>query len=175
VIEDDLMIFPVAIGWSSDLDIGQGVKSFENPGRYLRQGIEDTGSYLLVLKLERERLIKIGRLGEVMFREGYYIYVGSAMRNLRARIERHRRKGKKLHWHIDYLTWVADGFDSIPIRSSQRQECEIAQAMSSLMKIGPSGFGSSDCRCLTHLFWSERNPVQMGAFHRLLQTISIAC
>ena len=169
------MIFPVAIGWSSGLTMGYGVEIFENPWQYLRHGIKDTGSYLLVLRLERERLVKIGRLGEVMFQGGYYIYVGSAMRNLRARIERHRRKGKKLHWHIDYLTQVADGLDSIPIRSSQRQECEIAQAISSIMKIGPSGFGSSDCRCLTHLFWSERNPIQIEAFHRLLQTTTISC
>ncbi len=159
------MIFPAAIGWKADLIMGQGVRI---PWQYLGKGTGDTGSYLLVLRLERKRLLKVGRLGEVMFQEGYYIYVGSAMRNLRARIERHRRKRKKLHWHIDYLTRVADGLDSIAIISPQRQECEIAQGISSFMKMGPSGFGSSDCRCLTHLFWIERNPVQMEAFYRIL-------
>jgi sugar fermentation stimulation protein A len=166
------MIFPAAIGWKADLIMGQGVRI---PWQYLGKGTADTGSYLLVLRLERKRLLKIGRLGEVMFQEGYYIYVGSAMRNLRARIERHRRKRKKLHWHIDYLTRVADGLDSIPIISAQRQECEIAQAISSFMKMGPSGFGSSDCRCLTHLFWIEKNPVHMEAFYKLLQKNTMAC
>ena len=166
---NDLMILPVAIEWKSDLSIGQEIKVLEIPWEYLEQEIKDRGSYLLVLRLEREKLIEVGRLGKLIFQKGYYIYVGSAMSNLRARIERHRQKRKKKHWHIDYLTQVTDGFLSIPIRSSQRQECEIAQSLSSIMKSGPSGFGSSDCHCLTHLFYSEKNPLQVEAFHNVLQ------
>ena len=168
-VRNDLMILPVAIEWKSDLSIGQEVKSLEIPWEYLTQEIKDRGSYLLILTLEREKFIKIGRLGKLMFQKGYYIYVGSAMSNLRARIKRHRQKRKKMHWHIDYLTHVADGFLSIPIRSSQRQECEIAKSLFSIMKSGPSGFGSSDCHCLTHLFWSEKNPLQTETFHNVLQ------
>jgi sugar fermentation stimulation protein A len=163
------MILPVAIEWKSDLSVGQEVKILKIPWDYLRQEIGDRGSYLLVLELGREKRIEIGRLGKVMFQKGYYIYVGSAMSNLRARIKRHRQKRKKMHWHIDYLTQEADGFLSIPIRSCQRHECEIAQALSSIMKSGPPGFGSSDCRCLTHLFRSEKNPLHAGSFHDVLQ------
>jgi len=67
----------------------------EIPWDYLRQEIKDRGSYLLVLKIEKEKLIEIGRLGKFWFQKGYYIYVGSAMNSLRARIERHRQKRKK--------------------------------------------------------------------------------
>jgi len=168
-VRNDLMILPVAIERKSDLSIYQNVKILKIPWDYLQNEVKDRGSYLLVLKLERQKLIEVGRLGKLMFQKGYYIYVGSAMSNLRARIERHRQKRKKMHWHIDYLTKVADGFFSIPIRSSQRQECEIAQSLSSIIKSGPSGFGSSDCKCLTHLFWSEKNPLQIEAFHNVLQ------
>lgn len=168
-VQNDVRIVPVAIGWESDLTIGQGVRILEVPWEYLKQEIKDTGSYLLVLRLEKDRLMKIGRLGKILFQKGYYIYVGSAMRNLRARIERHRGKRKKMYWHVDWLTLVADGFLSIPIRSSQRQECEIAQALSSIMTSGPSGFGSSDCQCPTHLFWAERSPLEIEAFHNVLQ------
>lgn len=168
-VRNDIMILPVAIEWRSDLTLRQEIKILEIPWEYLDQEIKDKGSYLLVLRLEREKLIKIGRLDTLMFQKGYYIYVGSAMSNLRARIKRHRQKRKKEHWHIDYLTQVADGFLSMPIRSSQRQECEIAQALSSIMKSGPSGFGSSDCQCLTHLFWDEKDPLQAEAFHNVLQ------
>jgi sugar fermentation stimulation protein A len=148
-VRNDLMILPVAIEWKSDLRISQNVKLLEIPWDYLKHEVKDRGSYLLVLKLERQKLIEVGRLGKFMFQKGYYIYVGSAMSNLRARIKRHKQKRKKMHWHIDYLTRVTDGFLSILIRSSQRQECEIAQALSSILKSGPPGFGSSDCRCLT--------------------------
>jgi len=168
-VTNDLMILPVAIEWKSDLSIGQEVKILEIPWDYLRQEIEDRGSYLLVLQLGKKELIEIGQRGKVMFQKGYYIYVGSAMSNLSARIRRHSQQGKKMHWHIDYLTQVADGSVSLPIRSSQRRECEIAQALSSIMKSGPPGFGSSDCHCSTHLFWSEKNPLDTGSFHDILQ------
>jgi sugar fermentation stimulation protein A len=168
-VRNDLIILPVAIEWKSDLSISQKVKTLEIPWDYLQHEVKDRGSYLLVLKSERLKLIEVGRLGKFMFQKGYYIYVGSAMSNLRARIKRHRQKRKKIHWHIDYLTQFTDEFLAIPIRSSQRQECEIAQALSSIMKGGPPGFGSSDCKCLTHLFWSEKIPLQMEAFHNVLQ------
>jgi len=168
-VRNDLMILPIAIEWKSDLSISQNVKTLEIPWDYLQHEVKDRGSYLLVLQLERQKLIEVGRLGKFMFQKGYYIYVGSAMSNLRARVKRHRQKRKKMHWHIDYLTHVTDGFLSILIRSSQRQECEIARSLSSIMKSGFSHFGSSDCKCLTHLFWSEKNPLHMEAFHNVLQ------
>ena len=168
-VRNDLMILAVTIEWKSDLSIGQEVRILEIPWGYLRQEIGDRGSYLLVLELGKEKLIEIGRLGKVLFQKGYYIYVGSAMNNLSARIKRHRQKRKKMHWHIDYLTQEADGLLSLPIRSSQRHECEIAEALSSIMKSGPPGFGSSDCHCLTHLFRSEKNPLHIEGFHDVLQ------
>jgi sugar fermentation stimulation protein A len=173
-VRNDLRILPVAVGWGSDLTIGQHVRTLEIPWAYLQQEVKDSGSYLLVLKLHRERLLEIGGLGKVRLQKGSYIYVGSAMGNLRARIERHRRKRKRMHWHIDYLTQVADGLVSIPIRSSQRQECRIARALSAIVKPGPPGFGSSDCQCLTHLFWTEEDPLGMEAFHTVLHSFRMS-
>jgi len=168
-VKNDLMILPIAIEWKSDLSISQNVKTLEIPWDYLQHEVKDRGSYLLVLQLERQKRIEVGRLGKFMFQKGYYVYVGSAISNLRARIKRHRHKRKKMYWHIDYLTHVTDGFLSIPIRSSQRQECEIARSLSLIFKSGPSNFGSSDCKCLTHLFFSKKNPLHMEAFHNVLQ------
>jgi sugar fermentation stimulation protein A len=168
-LRNDLTILPVAIEWKSDLSISHRVKILEIPWDYLLQEIKDRGSYLLIIKLEVRQLIAVGRLGTFMFERGYYIYVGSAMSNLKARIKRHRQKRKKRHWHIDYLTVVADELISLPIRSNQRQECEIARALSSIVKGGPAGFGSSDCSCFTHLFRSEKSPLHMEVFHNVLQ------
>ncbi|MEW6356739.1 MAG: GIY-YIG nuclease family protein [Planctomycetota bacterium] len=129
----------------------------------------DRGSYLLLLYLKRQRNITIGGLGTVKFTNGYYIYVGSAMRNLSARIARHLRKRKRLYWHIDYLLQVADSVTPLPIRSSEKMECRIAEALASLLPPGPEGFGSSDCNCPTHLFRSKKNPLRSISFHNLLQ------
>jgi sugar fermentation stimulation protein A len=95
--------------------------------------------------------------------------VGSAMSGLSSRLARHRRKNKKIHWHIDYLTAEAGHVLPVPIRSSKRQECEIAGALSSIRQAGQRGFGSSDCECATHLFFSPTNPLESEDFHQLLQ------
>jgi sugar fermentation stimulation protein A len=131
--------------------------------------MQDRGSYLLILKMDSSLVLDVGQLGRLTFQKGYYLYVGSAMRNLAARIRRHLKKAKKQHWHIDYLTAHTSTIIPLPLRSSQRDECEIARAISSIMKPGPPGFGSSDCQCQTHLFFSETNPLHTRAFHDILQ------
>jgi sugar fermentation stimulation protein A len=165
----DVRVVPVAIGWKRDMSIGEEVKILEVPWGYLDREVADRGSYLLMLVLDRDKLVRVGQLGNMPFQKGHYIYVGSAMANLTARIERHKRIRKKEHWHIDYLTRAADSIVSFPIRSSRREECSIAQALSLILAPGPAGFGSSDCVCETHLFWHENNPLHLEAFHDLLQ------
>ena len=168
--KDHVMILPVAIEWRPDLTVGPEVKILEVPWGYLQEEIGDRGSYLLILSIDNGMALEIGRLGRLSFRRGYYLYVGSAMKNLEARIRRHLRKTKKHHWHIDCLTAHAGTIIPLPVRSSQRDECEIAKALSSIMQPGPPGFGSSDCQCQTHLFFSETNPLHSKAFHEVLQS-----
>ena len=62
-----------------------------------------SGSYVLLLYLADDRTIPVGRQGVLNFSAGCYAYVGSAMNGLYQRINRHLRKEKKRHWHIDYL------------------------------------------------------------------------
>ncbi|HDO19110.1 MAG TPA: DUF123 domain-containing protein, partial [Thermoplasmatales archaeon] len=47
------------------------------------------GSYAIVMRLDREQNIEVGSLGEIRFRRGYYLYVGSALNGLENRIKRH--------------------------------------------------------------------------------------
>ncbi|MDY6953202.1 MAG: DNA/RNA nuclease SfsA [Thermodesulfobacteriota bacterium] len=169
-VREKVRIVPVAIGWKKDLTLQKGIKVLDVPWEYLKQEVKDRGSYLLLLRLEKKRTIMVGQLKKLQFSKGYYIYVGSAMGNLSARMARHRRKDKSRHWHIDYLTEKAEGVTPIPVRSSQRLECDMAKALSAIMESGPAGFGSSDCKCPTHLFWSPENPLHTETFHRMLQS-----
>ena len=61
------------------------------------------GTYCLLIKIEKPSNIKVGKLGLISFRRGYYVYVGSALNNLEKRINRHLKAKKKKFWHIDYL------------------------------------------------------------------------
>ncbi len=96
----------------------------------------------------------VGALGSVTIRKGEYCYIGSAKNGLDQRIARHMSKDKKIHWHIDHLTIIADvieAFDTVSM-----EECELRKAAgSSGMVPAVKGFGCSDCRCDTHLLMSD--------------------
>jgi Uri superfamily endonuclease len=108
--------------------------------------------------LGTHQIISVGKLGEIAFPAGCYLYVGSALGpgGLRARLERHRRrlgKSKHAHWHIDYLRERATWAGAWGQATGERLECAWAAAMRSLpdVEVGAPGFGASDCRCQTHL------------------------
>jgi Uri superfamily endonuclease len=109
------------------------------------------GCYLLLLELITSQKIQIGKLGILFFKKGFYVYIGSAMNNLESRVKRHLRSEKKLHWHIDYLLKHARIIDVYYKESSKKKECIVADNFKNLEKI--LGFGCSDCKCKSHLFY----------------------
>jgi sugar fermentation stimulation protein A len=168
-VRRQVRVLPVAVGWNRDLTLQPETRLLEIPWSHLRREAVDRGAYLLLLRLRRKRRVQVGRLGEVTFAAGWYLYVGSAMANLTARIERHRRRRKRFHWHVDYLRDVADEVIPLPIRASSRQECALAADLQPLFGDGTPGFGCSDCGCASHLFGSAGDPLDRRDFHDLLQ------
>ncbi len=165
----DVPILPVTVEWRADLSLGSRTRLLEIPWDYIEREAQDRGSYLLLLRLPRKTEIEAGALGRVVFRPGYYVYAGSAMANLSARIERHKRLRKRPHWHIDYLRPHADELEALPIRASERLESKLADALAALFELGPKGFGCTDKDAPTHLFFSKTNPLDLRAFHDLLE------
>jgi len=102
--------------------------------------------------------IKVGKLGIIDFHPGFYAYVGSAQNNLEKRIERHLRVKKKIYWHIDYLLEKAEILNVFQVESIQKLECIIAEKLSKQFQSVPK-FGSSDCRCMSHLFYHDSRKV----------------
>jgi Uri superfamily endonuclease len=122
------------------------------------------GSYILVIRLKKEKIIKIGSLGNFLFSRGFYLYVGSAMGNtgsstLLNRVQRHflNKNEKKLHWHIDYLLADKNSFIAklYLIPSIQSLECIVAQELLEKCDDFIKNFGSSDCNCISHLFYFQ--------------------
>ena len=118
------------------------------------------GSYLLLIEIKKPMQTKIGDLGLINFDKGYYIYVGSAMNNLKKRVERHlnssslgREKDRK-HWHIDYLlsSSEAEISDIYYKEFEEKEECSVAEKVKRESFHEVKGFGSSDCKCESHLF-----------------------
>lgn len=121
------------------------------------------GVYVLVLELKKGGNHEIGKLGHVYFPAGFYCYTGSALNGLEARLERHLSQEKKLHWHIDYLlketpvvrVFYAEINVGLRLEQSQRDECRLARHL--LISFDHiKRFGSSDCRCPSHLVYSRK-------------------
>ncbi|MFC1966496.1 DUF123 domain-containing protein [Chloroflexota bacterium] len=111
------------------------------------------GSYILLIKLPEEKTISVGSLKAIRFARDYYAYVGSAMGGYKSRLNRYLKRNKKPHWHIDYLLQEASITDIILCETEHRVECAIAQALNRRFDAVP-GFGSSDCKCRSHLFFA---------------------
>jgi Uri superfamily endonuclease len=112
------------------------------------------GVYCLLILLDRDATIRVGALGRVRFPEGVYAYVGSAMSGIEGRVERHLRKVKRRRWHIDHLLSVARVVTVVSIPAQSREaECAVAAGLlgSPGTEVVVEGFGSSDCRCPSHL------------------------
>ncbi len=113
------------------------------------------GTYVLHILLTESQEITVGRLGRFYFPAGLYLYCGSARGSggIRARVGRHLRWSKALHWHVDYLLQQGAPTRVWYVVSAERLECAWARAMLHLPgALAPvAGFGSSDCACSTHL------------------------
>ncbi|WP_022834887.1 GIY-YIG nuclease family protein [Salisaeta longa] len=121
------------------------------------------GTYVLWLHADSVRTVTVGARGPVTLQPGWYAYVGSARGpgGLRARVQRHARRQKNAHWHIDYLrealtlrtVWLAYDASS--------HECTWAAALRThpVATSPRKGLGSSDCACPTHFIrWNAPMP-----------------
>ncbi len=113
----------------------------------------DAGLYIALFRLPRRRTLRIGRLGRFRFPAGYYAYVGSAQKNLQARVARHARQQKPLRWHIDYLSTHAPMVGALLLPVTKSAECRLAAALARHYPRPIAGFGASDCTCGGHLFY----------------------
>ena len=114
------------------------------------------GSYFLVIRLDEGKRIRTkGRSFEL--KPGYYVYVGSAMNSLEKRIERHFRREKKMHWHIDFFLAEAELLRAYLVPSAERLEETLSMEVS---RVGEpvGGFGAGDVRVNTNLYRFEGEP-----------------
>jgi sugar fermentation stimulation protein A len=167
--KEKISIIPLAVELRADLSMTSRVHLLDIPWNIVEKEARDRGCYVLILRLRENTPIAIGGLGEVKFRKGYYLYVGSARKNLGSRLERHRRMRKRLFWHVDFLRAVAEFHFAVPIRTQDVLECALARAVSEIAEWKIPGFGSSDCLCPSHLYGMAQDPLQSAAFISLLQ------
>jgi Uri superfamily endonuclease len=121
------------------------------------------GTYALVLNLPCSAAdVSVGRLGHFRFLAGWYVYAGSARGpgGLAARLARHLRTSKSLHWHVDYLRAQACPIEIWYTTGTRKRECAWTRALLALpgARIPVPRFGASDCRCVAHLVYFAAPP-----------------
>ena len=120
---------------------------------------KEPGIYTLILCLPGTERIEVGSLGGIHFPKGFYSYTGSARGpgGLK-RLDRHAAVTKGINktrrWHIDYLLPRCQLWHETITRTDLDLECSIARAIGERLVCVPR-FGCSDCRCASHLHYSE--------------------
>ena len=117
------------------------------------------GTYTLLLACKRPFKLRIGKLGLANVEKGNYLYTGSALGtgavSLEQRVTRHRRRNKRVKWHVDYLTVHREIaiVNVICTETDRRLECQISQQILSDLNGKPiiQRAGASDCKCSGHL------------------------
>lgn len=162
-----------ALRWTPDLDVPESVRLLPSPLYILDEEAGNRGDYLLVLRMNETEDVEIGKKGKIRFPKGYYVYTGSAAKNLDQRMARHRRLRKGMHWHIDWLRQKADWVGCIPVRTAEDLEHRLAAAVSRIADWQIPGFGCTDCRCASHLFGFREDPMHMPAFVQIEEDFEI--
>lgn len=158
-----------SVGWNDRFSLPEPGRQLIYPGYILERENHDSGSYMVVLQVPEEKNAYIGALGTITFVPGYYVYVGSAKRNLAARLARHRRVRKKMHWHLDYLRPITIVTATIPIRTADDLEHRLSHRLEDIAERHIDHFGCTDCGCPSHLFYFTADPVHCKAFIEMLE------
>jgi len=145
------------------------------------------GNYTLIVLLKSPSRIAAPSHDWSYLRKGYYAYTGSAVGkgavNLRHRVDRHLRRKKTKHWHIDHLLACrkAKVTAVVTCASAVNRECRINKAIQSIRgaTVPMKGFGASDCQenCKSHLAYFGQNDIYEAiteAYERLSRKVRAA-
>jgi sugar fermentation stimulation protein A len=136
----------------------------------------EKGIYCLIIRCSSPASIHCSKFKDILFPAGYYYYIGSAQKNLNARLERHAGRKKRIHWHIDYLTTNKNfNVTEILIFKNKKKSYECFLSKDFLINFKPEiiapGFGNSDChKCESHLYYRKKK-IPYNHFISLYQSI----
>jgi Uri superfamily endonuclease len=128
------------------------------------------GGYLLLIHLKYPLEVKT-RSKKFQLSSGWYVYVGSAMNTLLGRLHHHEGRKRKPFWHIDFLLQEADLRYAFLLPWNQPLESLISSRISGRPI---PGFGASDVREDSHLFWySEEYAALSDVFETIHSLIKV--
>jgi Uri superfamily endonuclease len=141
----------------------------ENEGLLILEALPTRGNYTLIILLESPSRIAVPSHSWSWLKKGYYAYTGSAVGkgavSLRHRVDRHLRRKKTKHWHIDHLLSCPKAKVTAVVACARtvNRECGINKVIQSIRgaTVPIKGFGASDCQqnCKSHLVYLGEDDV----------------
>jgi Uri superfamily endonuclease len=122
----------------------------------------EKGVYCLIL-FNGPCTIQVGALGNLAFPGGWYVYTGSAqgpggLKRVKRHISLAASDRQTKRWHIDYL--LGDPgvtlLSTLCAHTTRLVECDLATSVGG---VPVTGFGCSDCHCISHLSYFDADPV----------------
>lgn len=137
-------------------EVGAVVRAIRSDGHCVSAFDElnaERGAYLLLIELSCPVRLRSRTIEHRVLVPGDYVYAGSAWGSggIKARVERHLKRRKCRHWHVDEVTEVAESIHPIAVPGGH--ECDLVQLLltTGQFSVPVKGFGSSDCsRCDSH-------------------------
>lgn len=118
--------------------------------------LKQKGAYVIGFSLNKDRNIRVGKLGLLSFKAGDYFYIGNAYGSggLYSRLKRHIQRDKKKHWHFDYIRPFAALRDIYVFIDGD--ECDLIKQFQAKYQASfpHKKLGSMDCsNCPSHLLY----------------------
>lgn len=129
----------------------------------------DAGVYMLLIRVRQAgHIVRAHKAWTIV--PGWYVYVGSAQRGLRARLARHARRKKQPHWHIDYLLLLGYVVSArVLVGAPRAVEARLARAWARVQGARVlENFGATDSPAASHLIGFSRRAQVVG--HPLWRT-----
>lgn len=117
----------------------------------------DAGVYMLLIRVRQAgRIMRAHNAWTIV--PGWYVYVGSAQRGLRARLARHARRKKRPHWHIDSLLLLGYVVSArVLVGAPRAVEARLARAWARAPGARVlENFGATDSPAASHLIGFSR-------------------
>ena len=134
----------------------------------VKNNLQNKGSYLLLFQNPIKQSLTIGRLGNIIFKPGFYVYAGSALNSLSTRLSRHKKIRKKLNWHVDFLRPHFNLIKTFPIQRKDKIESALAKKLQKFCDKSVNNFGATDTNENSHLFFFKKNPLLNENFNTLI-------
>ena len=164
-VKDSVQLRALALGFDASFSEVISVAQVKIPYHFVSEELQDRGSYLLLLYMDRHKTVPLQQEESMELEKGCYVFTGAASENLIKETARHKQKRKKKGQSIDYLAAAAEKITPVPIITGENIEISLAARLEAIADATipfPGGKGTG------RMFFFAADPLRNRAFIELV-------